>query len=259
MGFDLHIGAHVEYKRVAVQLGQDGGERRPVHTTDHSKGRFCSNPGGSCVSCGHHGRCIAAANKLRTHRKRRVAFPSKDRQRRILHPDHIGGVNQLESAGHRPETSELSTQSFDGTDQTDGQTIVRHGVQRPLDADLGRVVATHGIECDGSGGHHSPIRLCVSPFTPWSIEVFDLDDFATLVASAVRTDLVRRFGFEARRAKAEARRHESVVGASFVATRPRNFSLWIRHQSSPFRLIGSGPDHLGVSLAVVDSSWIVRA
>ena len=69
----------------------------------------------------------------------------------------------------------------------------------------------------------------------FSVEFLDSDDLATLVAAAVRTDLVRRLRLEARGAQALAGGLKSVVGATLVAARPRDFTFWISHHQSPIR------------------------
>jgi hypothetical protein len=69
----------------------------------------------------------------------------------------------------------------------------------------------------------------------FSVELFDPDDLAALVASAVRAHLMGRLRLEARGAKALARDLKGMVGATLVAARSRYLVFRISHRKSPVR------------------------
>ena len=152
----LHVGAEVEHHHVAARRGADGGERRPVdlrQRLDHDLGQRHQRAG---VAGGDHAGRLARRHGV--DRQAHGAVPALPQRGGGLHVGGDGVGRVAQAAQPRGALAQRQHAAEPGlvADEQEARLGMALGRElQPVQHDVGRVVAPHGVDGQGEALRHA--------------------------------------------------------------------------------------------------------
>ena len=215
----IDVGADIEqHRRGAGRGGKDRGQRGTVDAGNRAQHDFRRGHGGAGVAGGDEAIGLAFAHHAQADAHGGVALGA-NRLHLVFHGDVFAGVDDFDGqARGRGVAIQFRLDLGFGADQQHAHAVLARGVYRALNLRLGRAVGTHRIQRDHA--RHGVYELA---------GFFDVEDFASLIVTALGAGAVRHLLLVTVGALGKGMAFQSVMGAPGGSALLGVSTFWIRH------------------------------